>query len=271
MIEILILGAAIGLLLLGGWGYTVGRVKESCCAKCRYPVEGLKGETCPECGGALGGRGTLEKRDRRMARPPVPVAIACRTVLVAAAAVVAWVIADDSRPLVVSTAHVRAVSVSRPAWWLHISARGSATGLPGYVSAAPVPRPTATAELLGPRRTVRLWIKDTRGRAVYEMAGTRKRTELNESDTAEWMRGAGVEPTPEEAAAVYIAIRDIARGYGARALYLGPLEVTMDDRHRGTSPRLGVLALVGLPALGLWLLAVRGVRRWGREKNGSGG
>src|ERR1043165_5462091 len=73
---------AIGLLLVGGWGYTIGRIKEDRCAVCKYPTAGLIGETCPECGGDLRGAGTCRAREREIVRPTLAVMVICRTLLV---------------------------------------------------------------------------------------------------------------------------------------------------------------------------------------------
>lgn len=266
LVLLLIPGVVIGLLLLGGWGYTVRAWKsEPCCAGCRYAVKGLVGTVCPECGGDLSGPGTRRPGDRRILRPPVWVAVVCRSVLLAGPAALIWKNAAEEYPMVISEARATAASQS-DGWRIHIEGRGAAPGVRGYAWQTPVPRPGTRAKVTGPAGTSRLSVLDTRVRARYAGASGRVSTAdgLSQHDVEDWLRAAGVQPTAAEAEAVHLAIRDVARGYGPRALLWGPFRVLGERSDRWTSPRPLAAAAVGVPALAVWGLLMWDLRRWRR-------
>jgi|GEM_PF-1461404 len=67
-----------------------GLVREACCARCRYPVEGLEGWECPECGADLRVVGVITPELELRRRGSAAMACAAWTVLAIAFGILAW-------------------------------------------------------------------------------------------------------------------------------------------------------------------------------------
>ncbi len=67
-----------------------GLVREACCARCRYPVEGLEGWACPECGSDLRVVGVITPELELRRRGSAAAACMAWTVLAIAVGILAW-------------------------------------------------------------------------------------------------------------------------------------------------------------------------------------
>jgi hypothetical protein len=272
----LILAGAVFLLILLWLGarpvYRHASVSEQCCARCRYPVQGLASNTCPECGADLRGEGTLRPGEPLIWYPPRPLAIVCRTLLLAiSTALVMSVVASVEDEPSVSAARATATSGSGSFRSLEVRGAGAASLRTQYPD--PTPRPGTVAVLTGPNRTVRLRVLDLAMRASYAGPSGRVRTSdaFTDEDILAWMTQAGADPkapaTAQEARAVAALIRNVAVGGGELSLSPGTgafaglkaVTISIDWRYRFRPIGLTVLVLVaGL----LWLRLIREVRRW---------
>jgi len=87
LLSLVVLLGVIAGLLLGGWGFTAGRVKEACCAACGYLAAGLPLVRCPECGDDWATRGVRQPGARILLRPSAEMRFLCRTLLLGLVAV----------------------------------------------------------------------------------------------------------------------------------------------------------------------------------------
>src|SRR5262245_25266876 len=69
-------------------------VKEPSCEKCKYPVRGLTGLTCPECGADLRTWGIITARMEARRRGGLFSALAAWTIIAAAVSLVAWALVE---------------------------------------------------------------------------------------------------------------------------------------------------------------------------------
>jgi hypothetical protein len=219
--ELLIVGllaaAGLALLLVGACGFTCGIEAEACCCRCRYPVAGLLNNVCPECGNALAGAGTRKAGARVLWRPPVWIAVCCRTALVSIPATVFLLMELEASSRTVSVATVMATSPAGSFKTFTVHGRGVVNDDDfGYKSN---PRTKTTAVIEGPVRTAKLKALDAAVRVRYDAArGQRLRTAdaMTIEDVLMWMGAAGVDISTEsaqaEASEIAVIIRNIVVG-----------------------------------------------------------
>lgn len=254
-------GVLLALLLATGWGFTLGRAKEACCACCLYPVAGLSGEHCPECGASLAGEGTSPAGARILRRPPRTVAAIGRTLLVAVPAIAIASFLTAISPRFILTAHA---SISSSLFTrLDISGRGIYDAPPGTedpIVPAQIPRPNTTATLTGPARTVTLRVRDPMVRAEYDnpTGGTTRTLEtLTDADVLDWMKAAGVDITTPAAMAEASTIRTTISSVVVR---IGGNSTTVIEEQRRVMKPL--TAALFIPAtLAVWLSLLYPLRK----------
>lgn len=255
--------AGLGLLLIGGWGLTVCRMNEACCERCRYPVKGLVGIICPECGGDLQGKGTRQPGEVEL-RAPAVIAIPCRIAVVAIPVVVLLGMERSESTRVVSTAVVHATSGAGLYQSLHIRGRGTIYGVSRFPTTESNPRPQTRAVLTGPAGSARLKVRDAALRAEYDGPDGRRVSSpdaMTIDDVLNWMRAAGIDVAHEhaeaEARSIHRALQTIVIGRGlgpARALRPqgGVIIISSQSDRRITSTpwRVAVILLIGaVPAV----------------------
>jgi hypothetical protein len=217
IILALLAAAGLALLLLGACGITYGRETEACCARCRYPVAGLVNNVCPECGSGLAGAGTRKAGARVLLRPPLWVAITCRTLLVAIPAFIFLWMEWEASPRRVSVATVKATSAAGNFKTFNVQGRGVVYD--DNFTFTPSPRKKTTAVIAGPVRTVRLYALDAAVRVRYDAGeGQQVRTAdaMSVEDVLAWMKAAGIDVSTAsaqaEAAEIAIIIRNVVVG-----------------------------------------------------------
>jgi hypothetical protein len=276
LLGILVLPA---LLLVGGWGYTLGRISEACCARCRYPVEGLRGPRCPECGGSLQGRGTLAPGARHLWKPPTALAVICRTLLIALPVLVWLKIENETSPRIVSTAHIHALSHAGLFESLAVRGRGIIIAQSRFPGMESNPRARTNAMLKGPAGRARLDVRDPAVRIEYDAPGGRRRTleGMTDEDVLGWMQAAGIDVEQEralaDARAIARLIRQVVAGSSQRgitAAHAGPdglqIATVITDVRRTLRPRRAALILAVAAAL-CYIIMVDlfpALRFWGR-------
>lgn len=253
------LGLLAGLVLLGAFGFTAGRVREACCANCRYLVKGLPGTTCPECGHDLRDGGTRQPGARILVRPSGQLQALCRVVLVAgpALALLAW----SPRIVEHRTSSTSAHAQSASSLFLGVDAHGegslvvtSGQSIPNYA----IPCVPCRATMHGNARTVHLRILDTSLRAEYDSSdGHRKLTQqaLTPLDVLDWMIASGTPPSSAtaeaEAKGVHQLLVNVAVGGGGfDSPGVGVFTVLNQPTITGNSTR-GAHPLVQLGILGV--------------------
>lgn len=278
------LPVAMGLLLLGGWGLTVGRNRDACCANCRYPTAGLPDpHLCPECGADLRARGgTLAPDTRRILYPPRPLAIVCRILIVVAAAGFFYRRSVELFPVLAS--HCTASAASGAGLFTSVTVRaGGAVRCRGDASDWRRNRVVCTpltARLRGPARTVTLRLDTPYGPTHYDApadAGATQRVTVNDGPSPDlilsWMQAAGVNSAhlhaPREAAAILALINHVAAdgGVGPEPApspphFLAGLGALNGWGGRDLRPHRAVTAATLLIAGFAAVILVRPVLRW---------
>lgn len=254
------------LLMVGGWGFTRGGPAQACCRKCRYPVEGLRTEICPECGCDLRADGTLQPGMSYIVHPSRPVAIICRTLIVLLPAVALLNAEVQSRQRIVTTAEARAGSSSDLFGLLRITGRAVNT----------LPRIRTVARLEGPAATVTLHVQDLAVRVRYHTPdGTWRATKdaMTDDDVLTWMAAAGIDTSTHsaqvEASAIASLIRHVVAGGRAFTdrdkgpAMQGLTNVSLTVAHVAT-PRWWVLIIILLAATAMWLAFMADIIPWRR-------
>lgn len=267
-----------GLVLLGAFGFTAGRVREACCAKCRYLVRGLPGAVCPECGHNLRDGGTRQPGARILVRPSMGIQVLCRIVLVAGPALV--LLAGSQKFVEYRTSSASAHAKSASSLFLGVDAhgQGSLVVTSGQsISNYAIPCVPCHATMYGSARTVHLRILDTSLRAEYDSPdGHRKFTQqaLTPIDVLNWMVASGTLPSSAtaeaEAKGVHQLLVNLAvgggevddPGVGVFAALAKPTITGNDTRGAHPLVQLGILGMGALVLVALLrpLLASHGVR-----------
>lgn len=264
----------MGLVLLGAFGLTLGRIKEPQCARCKYPVLGLRGTTCPECANDLRGFGTRPPGARMIVRPPFGVVVFCRVVLVVIPtalllqASMNWIERDES--FAEGTASSRCGLFER----IVVRGRGSVTRTASRTrNSYHLPRRNCAAELKGPRRVVRLEVTDTLLRVRYQSgdgAWVKTSCAFDVEDVLAWMSASGVatahECARQEAQAIHMLITNVAVGGGSvEEPWTGPMAFLTHARinaERSLGPAgWPELSILGVSAVALYVLLGPMLRR----------
>lgn len=264
MFELLAITLALCILLMlliGAFGLTVGRVDHDQCARCAYPTQGLAGATCPECGAPLAGRGTRHAGNRIVRRPPRPIMVICRTLLLLMVAVPSWHSMTTRSPWRWEHKSATLTSKGEPAFSVRISSTGT------HPKVRRVVYPGTTLRVTGPRGTSHIRIADRLTRAdISTPSGERTRTPdgVTETDLRELMLASGVPTQAIDAYAseLFLFLRNAAAGFSPAPRPLPGVVAPSHHAWQVSAPRPAIAAIfVGVFGALWWALCARLLRR----------